>query len=439
MPSTTPNLGLVKPLDNETADIQVINENMDVIDQAFGNINFPVTSVNEKSGDVVLTAADVGAETPEGAQEKVNALAGVGNTKTVKQLDDALGNHLTDNVNHVRYGVATATNAKVITLNPAPTEYVDGMAISFKNNTQNTSAVTLNINSLGAKSVVKSNGTVLASGNLKAGSIYTVRYNVTTGNFILQGEGGEYGTATAPDVLTGKTIGTEDGIIDGTMPNRTGHVTGQSISRSGTTLRIRPQVGYYDGSSSNSVQFADTNFVAGNIANGKSIFGLTGTFTGGGIKSVQYVEYLWNSTTTTVDVSISSVVPANTIVIVEQPREINLNYSKSNVELINATTVRLTRHMGGDLAVPIVIKVIEFVSAKSKQTGDTTVNNIASGADVTVSSVNVSKSILIASSLTTISDNNSNYAMLSSTIKNSNTLNFRGWSQVVKWQLIEFE
>lgn len=33
MPNLTPNLGLIKPLDTETADIAVINQNMDKIDE----------------------------------------------------------------------------------------------------------------------------------------------------------------------------------------------------------------------------------------------------------------------------------------------------------------------------------------------------------------------------------------------------------------------
>ncbi|MFE4201134.1 hypothetical protein [Aneurinibacillus aneurinilyticus] len=37
MPDLTPNMGLEKPLDNETADIQVINNNMDKIDTAFAD------------------------------------------------------------------------------------------------------------------------------------------------------------------------------------------------------------------------------------------------------------------------------------------------------------------------------------------------------------------------------------------------------------------
>jgi len=84
-------------------------------------------------------------------------------------------------------------------------------------------------------------------------------------------------TAVAADILSGKTAYARGAKITGTMPNRTGHVTGQSISRSGTTLRIRPQAGYYPGGSGNSVQWDDPNWVAANIRQGVSIFGLVGT------------------------------------------------------------------------------------------------------------------------------------------------------------------
>src|SRR5690606_7474504 len=54
----------------------------------------------------------------------------------------------------------------------------------------------------------------------------------------------------AAKVLSGTTIAGKAG----TMPNRTGHVNAQSISRSGTTLRLRPPNGHYPGDAANSVQ-----------------------------------------------------------------------------------------------------------------------------------------------------------------------------------------
>lgn len=132
-------------------------------------------------------------------------------------VNDKIDEHLADDTAHVRYGQANGENDKTITLSPAPTNLVEGFALSFKNITQNTGAVTINVNGLGAKPVVKSNGNTLVSGNLKAGSIYTVRYDGS--NFILQGEGGS-GNAVASDLLSGKTATTDAGDIVGTMPNR---------------------------------------------------------------------------------------------------------------------------------------------------------------------------------------------------------------------------
>jgi hypothetical protein len=46
MPDLTPNLNLEKPLDNETADISVINSNMDKIDTGFGNIQQQIDNID---------------------------------------------------------------------------------------------------------------------------------------------------------------------------------------------------------------------------------------------------------------------------------------------------------------------------------------------------------------------------------------------------------
>jgi hypothetical protein len=195
-----------------------------------------------------------------------------------KQAD--LDNHLTDYVLQVPYGTATGSaNTYQVTLNPAPTAYVDGMAVAVKINVQNTGASTININGLGAKSIRKPNGNNVSAGNLRVGSIYSMRYNGT--NFILQGSDSA-GNATPGDVLSGKTFSNnEDTELIGTMPNCSGHVTAQGLSRSGTTLRFRPQPGYYDGSTGNSVQRSDANFLAENIRQGVTLFGITGTLVPG--------------------------------------------------------------------------------------------------------------------------------------------------------------
>lgn len=126
------------------------------------------------------------------------------------KLASDLSSHKLDLVSHGIYGVATGTNALVMT-DSEVTSYVDGMLVAFKNTTASTASTTLNINSLGAKAILKANGT--AVNNLKTNAIYQLRYNGV--NFILLGEGGEYGNVTANDVVAGKTFGTENGLQTG--------------------------------------------------------------------------------------------------------------------------------------------------------------------------------------------------------------------------------
>lgn len=134
----------------------------------------------------------------------------------VDDLQTQVTTHWADYLSHTGYAVATGTaNEYIATLTPALSSYAEGVSLRLKINVENTGASTVNVNGLGAKSIKKSNGSAVSSGNLKLGSVYTFAYDGTS--FILQGEGGEYGTAVAGDVLTGKTIGTENGIVSGTL------------------------------------------------------------------------------------------------------------------------------------------------------------------------------------------------------------------------------
>ena len=164
------------------------------------------------------------------------------------------------------YGTATGTNAKSITLNPAPGSYYDGLCFAFKNATQNTGAVTINVNGMGAKSIKKPNGNDLVPGNLKAGSVYTVRYNGT--NFILQGSDSA-GNATPEHVLAGKTFSNDnDTGITGTMPNQGAKIITPSTVNQVIAEGYHNGLGYVKG---------DVNLKAENILDGVSIFGVTGT------------------------------------------------------------------------------------------------------------------------------------------------------------------
>jgi phage-related tail fiber protein len=100
MAEYTQNYNLKKPEQDDFYNVEDFNDNADIIDEklkeiedGIENIDVPVTSVNEKTGDIVLTAEDVGAETPAGAQSKVDTHANINASTSKKghvQLTDSV-------------------------------------------------------------------------------------------------------------------------------------------------------------------------------------------------------------------------------------------------------------------------------------------------------------------------------------------------------------
>ena len=72
-----------------------------------------------------------------------------------------------------------AANAYVITLSPAPAALAAGQPFSFKANFANTGAVTLNVNSLGAKDLKRYGSIALVTGEIRVDQIVTARYDGT--------------------------------------------------------------------------------------------------------------------------------------------------------------------------------------------------------------------------------------------------------------------
>ncbi|MCE5220052.1 MAG: hypothetical protein LLF98_01990 [Clostridium sp.] len=93
------------------------------------------------------------------------------NEQPIKYIRDRNINYAPDT------GIA---DAYVVTLNPIPTSYVEGMNFLVKITNQNTGASTINVNSLGTKTIVKSVDAALASGDLLAGQIVMLCYNGTS-------------------------------------------------------------------------------------------------------------------------------------------------------------------------------------------------------------------------------------------------------------------
>lgn len=78
---------------------------------------------------------------------------------------------------------AGSNDTYVISLSPSPGAYTTGMIIFFKANTVNTGAASINVNGLGAKTIVKRVSTALANGDIPALSFKMIIYDGT--NFVL--------------------------------------------------------------------------------------------------------------------------------------------------------------------------------------------------------------------------------------------------------------
>lgn len=101
------------------------------------------------------------------------------------------------------YSVDTgAKNAYVVTANPPIADYVDGLHVSFKVTNSNDAASTLNAGG-GAADIKRNDGSAVQSGDLMAGSIYTVVYDATSGDFYLTAPvPSQYSTSTPSGTVT---------------------------------------------------------------------------------------------------------------------------------------------------------------------------------------------------------------------------------------------
>lgn len=85
------------------------------------------------------------------------------------------------------YGVASGTDTYTVALSPAITSYTTGLLISVKFTNGNTSStVTLNCNSLGAKSIKNRSGGSIFIGQIRSGGVYQLCYDGT--NLILEND-----------------------------------------------------------------------------------------------------------------------------------------------------------------------------------------------------------------------------------------------------------
>lgn len=125
---------------------------------------------------------------------------------------------------------AESSDSYVITLTPAPTAYSAGQSFIFKANTANTGAATLNVNSLGAKTIKKLHDQDLETGDIEAAAIVAVVYDGTNFQLI-----SSTGVSTSAETAT--TIGALIGGAGDATPNDTDFVA-TSLTAAGILKKI---------------------------------------------------------------------------------------------------------------------------------------------------------------------------------------------------------
>lgn len=106
-------------------------------------------------------------------------------------------------------------------------QYIDGMQVILKMNETNNGVSYLSINGLEPKKIITVEGYDLIENELVPQSIYSLRYNGTTGNFILQGKGGvklrntsleSYFVGKGQSITRGDIVDIQDGKVIHSIP-----------------------------------------------------------------------------------------------------------------------------------------------------------------------------------------------------------------------------
>ena len=165
----------------------------------------------------------------------------------IKQRDNILAKDLTNNT--IPYIELSGNVNDYIANYDGITAYYKGLRFCIYVNVNYTGKTYININNLGKKVIKDSYGNDLSKDFLRKDMLYHIGYNGI--NFILLGKGGG-GNAQPVDVLSGKTFTNDDGLQKGSMKNNGIQTFTPGIK-------------------------GDNNLKSNNIANGVSIFGITGT------------------------------------------------------------------------------------------------------------------------------------------------------------------
>lgn len=135
----------------------------------------------------------------------------------------------------------STVNDFTVTVSPAPSAYHVGSLVTFKSTHANTAGATLQINALGTKTLLDSNGVALPSGAIPSGAVCQAVYDGT--NFYLVSANGRL-TSITPTVGDSSTKIATTAFVAATsltsaLPGQTGNA-GKYITTDGTTASWGP-------------------------------------------------------------------------------------------------------------------------------------------------------------------------------------------------------
>lgn len=129
---------------------------------------------------------------------------------------------------------AGAANAYVVTLPYTPTAYSDGMMIAFKAGAASTGASTIDVNSLGVKSLTKQSGAALIADDIFADKMVVAMYNATSGNFEIISSVADAANAAA--VIAVATLTAGSGVVISSNDTTVGYLNGKLVAGEGMDL-----------------------------------------------------------------------------------------------------------------------------------------------------------------------------------------------------------
>lgn len=142
-----------------------------------------LTQSVSKDGQTTMTG-----NLPMGGFKITGAAVGTASTDyaTVSQIASSTGSYVST--------VGGTADAITLTPSPAITAYAAGQRFTFIASGANTTAVTVNVSSLGAKSITKNGATALTAGDIQSASVVDIEYDGT--QFQIKGIGSSSGTQT---------------------------------------------------------------------------------------------------------------------------------------------------------------------------------------------------------------------------------------------------